>query len=245
MRTIEAHSLNRRDFLKTTGALVAGTMAVAGIAGCATEATETLPSTTPNEFWLPEAWDEEHDIVVVGFGAAGVSAGIAGMKAGADTVVLEVAPKELRGGNSGVCGGGWICPTDVQGYADFLYRLNLQRDDKQELLEFSQTLSGMVDWIEELGIDYMDTKRAGFNFYPKEFHEMAPTMNNSLKGVSETGMEHHAMADADGNQAMGGKYFYEPMAEIYEGMGGTVLYETRGRELVQNPPNYGSAWRTG
>lgn len=159
------------------------------------------------------------------------------MKAGADTVVLEVAPKELRGGNSGVCGGGWICPTDVQGYADFLYRLNLQRDDKQELLEFSQTLSGMVDWIEELGIDYMDTKRAGFNFYPKEFHEMAPTMNNSLKGVSETGMEHHAMADADGNQAMGGKYFYEPMAEIYEGMGGTVLYETRGRELVQNPPN--------
>ena len=123
------------------------------------------------------------------------------MKAGADTVVLEVAPKELRGGNSGVCGGGWICPTDVQGYADFLYRLNLQRDDKQELLEFSQTLSGMVDWIEELGIDYMDTKRAGFNFYPKEFHEMAPTMNNSLKGVSETGMEHHAMADADGNQA--------------------------------------------
>lgn len=235
MRTIEAHSLNRRDFLKTTGALVAGTMAVAGIAGCATEATETLPSTTPNEFWLPEAWDEEHDIVVVGFGAAGVSAGIAGMKAGADTVVLEVAPKELRGGNSGVCGGGWICPTDVQGYADFLYRLNLQRDDKQELLEFSQTLSGMVDWIEELGIDYMDTKRAGFNFYPKEFHEMAPTMNNSLKGVSETGMEHHAMADADGNQAMGGKYFYEPMAEIYEGMGGTVLYETRGRELVQNP----------
>lgn len=73
MRTIEAHSLNRRDFLKTTGALVAGTMAVAGIAGCATEATETLPSTTPNEFWLPEAWDEEHDIVVVGFGAAGVS----------------------------------------------------------------------------------------------------------------------------------------------------------------------------
>lgn len=25
------------------------------------------------------------------------------------------------------------------------------------------------------------------------------------------------------------------MAEIYEGMGGTVLYETRGRELVQNP----------
>ena len=174
MRTIEAHSLNRRDFLKTTGALVAGTMAVAGIAGCATEATETLPSTTPNEFWLPEAWDEEHDIVVVGFGAAGVSAGIAGMKAGADTVVLEVAPKELRGGNSGVCGGGWICPTDVQGYADFLYRLNLQRDDKQELLEFSQTLSGMVDWIEELGIDYMDTKRAGFNFYPKEFHEWPP-----------------------------------------------------------------------
>ena len=63
---------------------------------------------------------------------------------------------------------------------------------------------------------------------------MADTMNNSMRGVTETGMEHHAMADADGNQAMGGKYFYEPMALVYEGLGGEVLYETRGLELVQN-----------
>ena len=63
---------------------------------------------------------------------------------------------------------------------------------------------------------------------------MADTMNNSMRGVTETGMEHHAMADADGNQAMGGKYFYEPMASVYEGLGGEVLYETRGLELVQN-----------
>lgn len=227
-----SNGLARRDFLKGAGALLAGTAVAGGLVGCATGSSG---NSSASAFWLPETWDEEHDIVVVGFGAAGVSAGIAALKAEADVVVLEVAPQNLRGGNSGVCGGGWICPTDVDKYAEFLYHLNLRRDDKEELREFAQTLSGMVDWIEELGIDYMDTKRTSFNFYPKGFYEMADTMNNSMKGIAETGMEHHAMADEDGNQAMGGKYFYEPMAEIYESMGGAVLYETRGRELVQNP----------
>lgn len=185
-------------------------------------------------FWMPTTWDRESDIVIVGFGAAGANAGIAAIKAGVEPLILEAAPRELRGGNSGVCGGGWICPTDVDAYAEFLYRLNLCVDDKDELREFAESLSGMCDWMDELEIDWMDTHRTGFNFYPKSFPEMADTMNNSMRGVAETGMEHHAMADADGNQAMGGKYFYEPMASTYEGLGGEVLYETRGLELVQN-----------
>ena len=78
MKAPQTHSLDRRNFLKTTGALVAGTVAAAGLAGCA---SKTLPATATDQFWLPEAWNEEHDVVVVGFGAAGASAGIAGLKA--------------------------------------------------------------------------------------------------------------------------------------------------------------------
>lgn len=221
-----AQDVSRRSFVIGAGA--AACMATTNGAALAGEAAG-------GAFWMPAAWDRESDIVIVGFGAAGANAGIAAIKAGAEPLILEAAPRELRGGNSGVCGGGWICPTDVDAYAEFLYRLNLCVDDKDELREFAESLSGMCDWMDELEIDWMDTHRTGFNFYPKSFPEMADTMNNSMRGVTETGMEHHAMADADGNQAMGGKYFYEPMASVYEGLGGEVLYETRGLELVQNP----------
>ena len=221
-----AQDVSRRSFVIGAGA--AACLATTNGAALAGEAAG-------GAFWMPAAWDRESDIVIVGFGAAGANAGIAAIKAGAEPLILEAAPRELRGGNSGVCGGGWICPTDVDAYAEFLYRLNLCVDDKDELREFAESLSGMCDWMDELEIDWMDTHRTGFNFYPKSFPEMADTMNNSMRGVTETGMEHHAMADADGNQAMGGKYFYEPMASVYEGLGGEVLYETRGLELVQNP----------
>ena len=220
-----AQTVSRRSFV--IGAGTAACMATTNGAALAGEAAG-------GAFWMPAAWDRESDIVIVGFGAAGANAGIAAIKAGAEPLILEAAPRELRGGNSGVCGGGWICPTDADAYAEFLYRLNLCVDDKDELREFAESLSGMCDWMDELEIDWMDTHRTGFNFYPKSFPEMADTMNNSMHGVAETGMEHHAMADADGNQAMGGKYFYEPMASAYEGLGGEVLYETRGLELVQN-----------
>ena len=219
--------LDRRSFWVAGGSAAA----LAGVAAtCGAQADEAAP-----EFWMPQAWDQECEVCVVGFGAAGVSAALAATYAGADVLVLECAPLELRGGNSGVCGGGWIEPTDPQTYANFLYHLNLQHDDMDDLVAFAESLDGMADWIDELGIDYMDTHRTSFNFYPKGFYDMADTMNNSMKGIAETGMEHHAMADEDGNQAMGGKYFYGPMAAIYDELGGRVLYETRGRELIQDP----------
>lgn len=219
--------IDRRSFLVAGGSAAA----LAGVAGSGRAHADEGTAA----FWLPEAWDHECEVCVVGFGAAGVSAALAASYAGADVLVLEVAPQELRGGNSGVCGGGWIEPTDPQKYAEFLYHLNLQHDNMDDLVAFAESLDGMADWIDELGIDYMDTHRTSFNFYPKGFYDMADTMNNSMKGVSETGMEHHAMADEDGNQAMGGRYFYGPMAALYDEMGGAVLYETRGRELVQDP----------
>ena len=219
-------TLDRRGFV-CGAAAAAGAIAASATAAHAEEA---------GAFWMPEAWDDEADVVIVGYGAAGVSAGIASIKAGIEPLVLEVAPRELRGGNSGVCGGGWICASDIDTYTNFLWRLNLCNDDIEEIRQFAESLAGIEDWIDELDIPYMFTHRNSFNFYPKAFPEMAETMDNSMKGVAENGIEHHAMADEDGNQAMGGRFFYEPMAAVYEDeLGGRVLYETRGRDLVQNP----------
>ena len=47
-----------------------------------------------------EAWDEEADVVVLGFGSAGCAAAIAARDAGASVVVLEKMPEGQEGGNT-------------------------------------------------------------------------------------------------------------------------------------------------
>lgn len=51
--------------------------------------------------------DERHryDVVVVGHGMSGLSAGVAATEAGADVVLLEKSPREKRGGHSRYAGG--------------------------------------------------------------------------------------------------------------------------------------------
>ena len=66
------------------------------------------------EPWLPEKWDGEADLVIVGYGGAGAMAAIAAKYAGADCIVLEKS-KECDGGNTAVSGGHvhTACGVDV------------------------------------------------------------------------------------------------------------------------------------
>ncbi|MCC6531085.1 MAG: FAD-binding protein [Burkholderiales bacterium] len=61
--------------------------------------------------WLPQRWDDEADVVVVGYGGAGSCAAIAAHDAGQSTLILEKAP--VGGGNTGCCGGGMRVPKDI------------------------------------------------------------------------------------------------------------------------------------
>ena len=64
---------SRRSFLKGAGLAAVGTAAV-GLVGCGSAAAQEQ-----KDWWMPEAWDEETDVVVVGYGAAGVAATITGL----------------------------------------------------------------------------------------------------------------------------------------------------------------------
>lgn len=56
-----------------------------------------------NELSLPEKWDCETDIVIIGAGTAGLSAAIEATKAGAEVIVLEQTP--TCNGSLSVCAG--------------------------------------------------------------------------------------------------------------------------------------------
>ena len=57
---------------------------------------------------VPETWDVEADVVVVGFGAAGFAASVAAHDLGAEVVILEKAPEGEHGGNTRVAGQGYL-----------------------------------------------------------------------------------------------------------------------------------------
>lgn len=103
--------LNRRDFLK--GAVVAGGAgALAGLVGCAPKGAESSEDAKGDSAAaafeeaaapiapadVPAAWDEEHEIVVVGSGAGGMNASIRLAQAGYEVLMLERNPE--TGGNS-------------------------------------------------------------------------------------------------------------------------------------------------
>jgi 3-oxosteroid 1-dehydrogenase len=119
---------------------------------------------------LPDVWDEEADLVVLGSGSAGLTGAIVAAVEGASVIVLEKA--EVVGGTSAVSGGGFWVP---------LNRHMADRgidDSREEALEYMRACAGeagddslivalvdhgapMVEFLEE---------RAGCSFraWPKE-----------------------------------------------------------------------------
>jgi hypothetical protein len=77
--------LSRRDFFKGLGIAAAGTAAV-GLVGCG---TGNEPIGNNGAVGLPDTWDYETDVVVVGYGGAGAITAINAADNGAEVIIIE------------------------------------------------------------------------------------------------------------------------------------------------------------
>lgn len=143
--------LSRRSFL-AGGTLAAAGLAMAGLAGCAAEAGGDLAATgsTINGN-LPETWNEEADVVVVGLGAAGLSAAIAAKMDGAERVLaLEAAPEQDAGGTTRVSGDMLMIPESVEGAVTYQTELNGPYTVEPELMQaWAEGMVANYDWLTE------------------------------------------------------------------------------------------------
>lgn len=76
-------------------------------------------------------WNNETDVLVLGYGNAGSNAAIAAADAGAKVLILEKTP--AGGGNVSVSSGGFVVPTNKEDYYKFqkaLYELSRSEWDK-------------------------------------------------------------------------------------------------------------------
>lgn len=90
--------LSRRNFI-ATAALGAAGLAAAGTASASEQAEPGYGKGN-----MPDQWDEEYDVVVVGAGGGGCAAAIGAARAGAKTLVLESQGSTIAT-STAVCGG--------------------------------------------------------------------------------------------------------------------------------------------
>jgi hypothetical protein len=141
-RNRDKKGISRRDFIKTT-ASGAGATALAGFSTAEARAAG-----------LPEKWDKEADVVVVGCGGAGTTAAITAHDAGAKVIILEKAPE--GGGNSRV-GGAQFCysiPAKKDDAAIYLHAACNGTTPVDVCQAWADELVHNREWLDKMGVAY-------------------------------------------------------------------------------------------
>jgi succinate dehydrogenase/fumarate reductase flavoprotein subunit len=101
---------------------------------------------------IPEKWNREADIVVVGYGAAGAATAITAHDAGARVLILEKAPEGEEGGNSRVSLQVWLTPTPVDKAITYFNALCGAYAVPAEMVQaWAEEMGKNNDWILGLG----------------------------------------------------------------------------------------------
>lgn len=208
--------VSRRSFIKGAGVAAAAVAGTAALAGCS-----TAPAAGAGD-WMPKTWDYECDVLVIGYGGAGMwSSLIAADEGGQKVIVLEKAPVE-GGGNSRINNGEWTI---------------IEKDKAETFKKYikafthGKTPDNMIDaWVTEAvrNTEYAD--KYGMTY---EIHEKALAGDIPEYGFLDDGAYANSckLAAIDG---FGMKSFRE-LDEARKNLGIEVLFDCHDERLIQNP----------
>ena len=148
--------LDRRSFVGGAG-MAAGAAALGG-AGMALADEAAQP-------WMPEKWDRETDVVVVGTGSI-IAAALRAHDLGLEVLVLEKSP-DWFGGTTALCGGGLFCPNSTGALEQGSREIprDLLKEYCMDVAE-GQTSEELVDMMLDncaLAVDYLNDE-CGFQW---------------------------------------------------------------------------------
>ena len=246
---------SRRSFLK--GGVVAGGAAIAaGMLGACSPQSPAESSAAPlTSAGLPDAWDAESDVVVVGFGGAGAAAAWEALSAGASVTILEKQSK--AGGSTNICGGliymGGGTPLQKaagfdespDNYYQYLVAATGPGVSEEHCRVMADESLDLYSWL-------VDT--VGVVFQPG-YNPPWPEEENYSAGLSCTGDEfsldyaesckavphsHWVEGLTDGLEgtltgAKNGSGFFAPLQKAVEDLGPEVLYKTPAEHLIVHP----------
>ena len=192
-----------------------------------------------------EAWDEEADVVVVGFGGAGACAALEAHSNGARVVVLD----RFHGGGATAISGGVFyggggthiqSEAGVTDDADEMFRylsLEVQGVVSEETLrDFCDKSVDNLTWLEAQGVPFEASLCPYKTSYPTDDYYLYYSGNEGFSPYKEA-----AKPAPRGHRAKGtglpGESFYEPLRESAHRAGIQVEYETRVTRLVIDSQN--------
>jgi len=168
----------------------------------------------------PRTWDEEADLVVVGFGGSGATCAAVAAEAGADVLVLEKGTQ--GGGNSACIAGSLVLSVEDRDKSfEYLDWMCGGQTPAEVINAYLDGLSRIRNFQLKLGFEIKDDPRPFRNdgFYP-EFPE-APGAGGLL-GNSYI-------------KAPGGDALWTAISERALSLGARLLTETPVKDLVQDP----------
>ncbi|MGV8082267.1 MAG: FAD-dependent oxidoreductase [Coriobacteriia bacterium] len=197
--------VSRRDFVK--GALAASGAVAAGglLTACSQKAQANL---------LPDKWDKETDIVVVGGGGAGCAAAYGAANAGAKVIVLQSQATSANS-STAVC-GGFIMFAETE----------------------EQKAEGIKDSAEQMAKDILDWGEAGDEKVIKTF---ADNNLEYYKLIKELGVPFQSNVSASPGSTIPRSLTVDPakhqqiIEKAAKDKGAEFLYDTTGTKLIQNP----------
>jgi len=97
---------------------------------------------------MADTWNDEADVVVVGYGGAGATAAISAHDAGASVIVME---KDSGGGNTRLATNAFVCPINNGAAREHLRILSAGTITEEIIEVFLNWSAKNTDFIKELG----------------------------------------------------------------------------------------------
>ena len=184
-------------------------------------------------------WDDEADVVVVGFGGAGACAALQAKESGADVLVLD----RFHGGGATAISGGVVYAggTHIQREANvqddtenmFAYLKQEVKDvvSDETLRAFCEESAGNIRWLEAHGVPFEASLCPFKTSYPLDLYYLYYSGNEGFAPYRD-----HARPAPRGHRAKGpglpGQSFYAPLRASAERLGVRTLTEARASRLL-------------
>ena len=168
------------------------------------------------------AFDRSADIVVVGFGCAGLAAAITAWRAGAEVLVLEKEPADAHTPSTRMSGGMMMATTDVGKATAYLDRCAGGMVPRDVSEAWARRATGLIDWLLEIAPE-LNLARVGGAEHP-EF-EGSDAFGVYQPGGAKTRLDLNGKA---------GVFLWEKLAQNFHAKTGVpVLWESPADRLIR------------
>lgn len=218
--------LTRRSFARASVAGAGTLAATACLANAGAAVADEAAVTAPPAYdaTVPQTWDRECEVLVLGLGIAGCCALVEAYDLGADVLAVNSAASVID--CSCTRSGGWICGVGsriqkAEGIEDSVDRFvdDIRRDggdagDPDIIRAWGEISGETIDWLQDLGCD---------------------VVQRTLDARTEAGSDAHSVArDYITNPVGGGLGWMMGLGDAIDERGIEVLWSTKATQLYRN-----------